>query len=294
MSGDQCTAGHTAGVTRPHAPDEPAAEQYAGQVYAAVAAEWPDVVDTLQVSECFGKTVQGEGPHAGRPAVFLRLMGCNLSCSWCDTAYTWDHRYFDLRGNTLHATAGQLWDDHITPVAEPDGNTLLVITGGEPLLQQGRPAWRNLLERCAPHTAAGGYRAHRAYPVHIETNGTVAPTQHTLQYADAIAVSPKLGNAGRHRGRQTAALNPEWLAAVHRHPGVFFKVVVTDGADATSAADWLRSEGVPAGRVWLMPEGITDEQVNSRWREVAEAAAAAGVNATHRLHVLAWGSERGH
>jgi 7-carboxy-7-deazaguanine synthase len=55
----------------------------------------------LVVSEVFGPTIQGEGPHAGQRAAFVRLGGCNLTCTWCDTAYTWDARRYDLRAE-LH------------------------------------------------------------------------------------------------------------------------------------------------------------------------------------------------
>ncbi len=41
----------------------------------------------LWVAEMFGPTVQGEGPSTGQHAMFIRLAGCHLSCSWCDTAY---------------------------------------------------------------------------------------------------------------------------------------------------------------------------------------------------------------
>lgn len=43
---------------------------------------------SLSVSEVFA-SIQGEGPHTGRPSVFLRLGLCNLECAWCDTKYTW-------------------------------------------------------------------------------------------------------------------------------------------------------------------------------------------------------------
>ena len=49
-------------------------------------------IATLRVAEVYGRVLQGEGPHAGRPATFIRLMGCNLSCSWCDSRFTWGHR----------------------------------------------------------------------------------------------------------------------------------------------------------------------------------------------------------
>lgn len=62
-------------------------------------------MDTLPVAEVFGPTFQGEGPYAGRIASFVRLGGCNLSCSWCDTPYTWDGVRFDLRNELTSLTA---------------------------------------------------------------------------------------------------------------------------------------------------------------------------------------------
>ena len=59
----------------------------------------------LPVSEVFGPTIQGEGPHAGRRVYFVRLGGCNLSCSWCDSAYTWDGETYDLREELTPSTA---------------------------------------------------------------------------------------------------------------------------------------------------------------------------------------------
>ena len=52
-------------------------------------------VRLLNVNEIFGPTIQGEGPHTGRLVGFLRLAGCNLACSWCDTPYSWDWTKYD-------------------------------------------------------------------------------------------------------------------------------------------------------------------------------------------------------
>lgn len=259
----------------------PAEAEAAAAVVQAVTTEWPADVATLPVSEVFGPTLQGEGPHAGRPALFVRLMGCNLSCSWCDTPYTWDGSRYDLRAETTQRTAAELLEhlDRLAAGTRP----VVVLTGGEPLLQQRQPAWRALLV---------GLRQ-RGAEVHVETNGTVEPAEHTMALVQAVAVSPKMPHAGPHRGHQRPTLHPTWVAEVHMHDGVFFKVVARSAADVTAAAEQYRAMGVPLRRVWVMPEGTTAEALAGRWREVAEAAAAAGVNASHRLHVLAWGEERG-
>jgi len=76
----------------------------------------------LLVSEIFF-SVQGEGPGIGKPAVFLRLSGCNLKCAWCDTKYTW-------HGGKMMTEPTVLKEIKRYPCKR------LVVTGGEPLLQQ--------------------------------------------------------------------------------------------------------------------------------------------------------------
>ncbi|MBV9933157.1 MAG: 7-carboxy-7-deazaguanine synthase QueE, partial [Actinobacteria bacterium] len=85
----------------------------------------------LTVSECFGPTVQGEGPSVGRRAGFVRLGKCNLACEFCDTPYTW--RWDD------HDPAVELHEQSVADIVErvtAMDVPMVVITGGEPLLQQ--------------------------------------------------------------------------------------------------------------------------------------------------------------
>ncbi len=100
----------------------------------------------LQVQEIF-PTVQGEGPHTGVPSVFVRLGGCNLACTFCDTEF---ESFQDMPLAELLSTVKQL---------AADGRKLIVITGGEPLRQPIAPLCEALL-------AAG-------FQVQIETNGTL-------------------------------------------------------------------------------------------------------------------------
>lgn len=75
-----------------------------------------------QLNEHFW-TIQGEGEHAGRTAVFLRLQGCPVGCPWCDSKLTW------YAGGTRRHV-----EDLLALVASYPASELLVITGGEPLI----------------------------------------------------------------------------------------------------------------------------------------------------------------
>ena len=82
----------------------------------------PGVTQTIRISELF-LSLQGEGPSAGTPAHFLRLQGCDVGCSWCDTKYSWE----PSGGRELELD--ELWEQ-----ARALGESqLLVVTGGEPL-----------------------------------------------------------------------------------------------------------------------------------------------------------------
>ena len=77
---------------------------------------------SLAVSEIFGPTLQGEGPSSGRRAMFLRLAGCNLSCSWCDTAYTWDWSRYDKKAEVTMMQVDNGLPAHHAGVGAPARN----------------------------------------------------------------------------------------------------------------------------------------------------------------------------
>ena len=77
----------------------------------------------LQINEIF-KSIQGESSHAGLPCAFVRLTGCNLRCTWCDTEYAFHE------GKHLSV-------EEIVRTVDGYGLSLVEITGGEPLLQEG-------------------------------------------------------------------------------------------------------------------------------------------------------------
>jgi 7-carboxy-7-deazaguanine synthase len=230
----------------------------------------------LPLVETFGPTLQGEGPAAGRLSTFVRFGGCNLSCSWCDSAYTWDADRFDLR-EEIHLTTP---DDLLGMV--PWAPTY-IITGGEPLLNQRNPGWPVFLQGLKD----------RGGKLHIETNGTIVPNEITLQFIDVFIVSPKLAHAGEHKRSQDPGLHEGWQE-IHATHEAHMKVVVETAGDVALTRELADAHGWPLGNVWVMPEGTTAEVLNARFPMVAEEATRHLINACHRLHVLAWTDVRGH
>jgi 7-carboxy-7-deazaguanine synthase len=78
----------------------------------------------MQITEIY-KSLQGESTYAGLPCVFVRLTGCNLRCSWCDSEYT-------FQGG--HKMAVEEVLDEVLRLSPSDG--LVEVTGGEPMLQE--------------------------------------------------------------------------------------------------------------------------------------------------------------
>ena len=158
-------------------------------------------------------TLQGEGANAGTPAVFCRFAGCNLwsgreedrakaVCQFCDTDFVGT----DGERGGRYATADALADACRAACTAAEGPTLIVLTGGEPMLQVDQ----DLID--ALHA--------RAFSVAIETNGTLP----ALDTIDWICVSPKAGAELRQtRGDELKLVYPQDGVDPSRYLGLAFK-----------------------------------------------------------------------
>ncbi|MEE1931515.1 7-carboxy-7-deazaguanine synthase QueE [Streptomyces sp. TRM 70351] len=228
----------------------------------------------LIVMECFGvevPTFQGEGPSCGHPALFIRLSRCNLTCAKCDTKESWDTSRFDLREWSTRRTVADLvaW-------AASSPVELVVITGGEPLLQQTRlvPLVQALL--------AAGKR------VEFETNGTITPLPELLIGKVRFNVSPKIASFGVDEAK---SLVPAALKAFVESGRAAFKFVASSVADLDRIAELTDTHRLAP--VWVMHEGTTAEAITETARVLADAVAARHWHFTTRLHVLAFANARG-
>jgi 7-carboxy-7-deazaguanine synthase len=228
---------------------------------------------TLVVNEVYGPVWQGEGPSTGRLCAFVRLMGCNLSCSWalpgggrspCDESQTWDASRFDLHAQGTRMEAAAVADKALSY-----GTGMVIVTGGEPLLWQGKPGWAALMLALR----AGGR-------VEVETNGTQRPEP---PWPHQYNVSPKLRSAGID---PVLALDRVTVAAFRRTGRAVFKFVVTCRDDVREAGALARLWGLDPALVWIMPAGTEPGAILAVARDVAPAVAAAGFHLTLRQQWL--------
>ena len=125
----------------------------------------------LPVVEKF-HSLQGEGFHSGKSAFFIRLAGCKVGCSWCDTKHSWDSSKFPL------VPIGTLLKD-ITD-AQKKGAAFIVLTGGEPLQH-------DLDDFCKIIKEKNKSKEESPIKIHIETSGV----NNISGFYDWITLSPK-------------------------------------------------------------------------------------------------------
>ena len=155
---------------------------------------------SLPVVETF-HSLQGEGLHAGRSAFFIRLAGCSVGCSWCDTKHSWPVAAHGRR--SLAALAAEARD------AAKVGAAFVVVTGGEPLEHDLTPL-------CGALEQVG-------LPLHLETSGTAALSGRFAW----ITLSPK-----RHRPPlpELLAVCQELKVVVHEPADLDFAAAMAEQA----------------------------------------------------------------
>ena len=175
-------------------------------------------MSTLPVVETF-HSLQGEGLHAGRSAFFIRLGGCTVGCSWCDTKHSWPkaaHPSLELQALANEAAT-----------AQQRGAAFAVITGGEPL-HHNLDGFCQVLAEVAP-----------SLPRHLETSG-VDPLSGAFHW---ITLSPK---AHKPPTQELLQCCNELKAVVHGPEDLTFAEAM---AAQAPQAQWLLQPG------WESPQG---------------------------------------
>lgn len=250
----------------------------------------------LPVAEQF-YSIQGEGPYAGTPSVFLRLAGCNFSCGWnddldefepgddpqgnatwvCDTIDVWRDPERVYEPEELV----EEWDERGWTEKFPTQDAHLILTGGEPMLHQ------QALTDLFYEINRGG----RPF-VEVETNGTQRPDS-LYAVADHFNVSLKLSNSGHTREeRLDHDVIREFVQmgtpGVYDPPTAIFKFVVAEANDVEEIEDIASSYGIPHRQITLMPAGASQEELSETYPLVAELCKRRGYAFSPRLQIDVW------
>ncbi len=204
-------------------------------------------------------SLQGEGTSAGVPAVFLRLAGCNLHCSWCDSKHSW--------GDSIELSPREV----VTRLLEFPSKHMIV-TGGEPLMQANELTELLLM-------------LPRDYAIEVETNGTFFPSPDLLARVSQWNVSPKLP----HAGNAMESLQLPVLTAFAALSNSWFKFVITGEEDWPSIAH-LR---LPPEKIMLMPCAADRASYRHLLPIVAGICLEHHVRLSPRLHIELWDTRLG-
>ena len=243
----------------------------------------------MRIAEIF-YSIQGEGKLVGVPSVFVRVSGCNLRCTWCDTPYaSWNPEGPELSVEQIVAEVMKHPADHI------------VLTGGEPMMFKELVSLVPALKREGKH-------------VTVETAGSLWLEGLPGGAIDLASVSPKLANSTpreREEGRFAAAHDRQrinWDVLRTFATGgagaiteCQWKFVVSDEEDLIEMEELLArlNESLPgtsrirAADIVLMPEGIDAATISERSAWLAEVCKARGYRLSPRLHIYLYGNARG-
>ncbi len=219
-------------------------------------------------------SIQGEGPKIGTPSIFLRLGICNLQCAWCDTPYTWKKGLTDYTAKTPSEIIKKI-------AALKKGTSVknIVVTGGEPLLQQQQFA--QLL----------GNKLFADMTIEFETNGSMPLLRDMKAFVAGrgarggvtFNISPKLADSGNKPYN------------VHHYPGSVLKFVYVNKKSEKLIESFLKKYRVVGNSlppVYIMPEGVTVEAMSSKYQDIIGYCTKNGFRFTPRLHIYLFGNTR--
>lgn len=235
-------------------------------------------------------SIQGEGKSMGRPSVFIRLSLCNLYCIWCDTDYTWNWEGTSFVHNNDKLAGYKKFNRGELVVRLPDEDILdivtqircnnIIITGGEPLVQQ--KDLQSLLRKLKEYNPG--------YHIEMETNGTLRPVAELDKWVDQYNVSIKLSNSNVAREDR---INHEAIHFFSLSPSASFKFVVDNPDDLNEIIEIVSKYAIAPGSVFLMPQGISEKDLREKQHWLTEICKQFNFNYTDRLHIHIWGSKRG-
>ena len=242
------------------------------------------MLSKIPVMEIFGPTFQGEGMVVGQKTMFVRTAGCDYSCSWCDSAFTWDGSGKNL---ITQMTAEEIWAE--LKRLGGDGFSFVTISGGNPVLLRNLDALVAILKE-------------NGIQIGVETQGS--KWQEWLYEIDELTISPKPPSSGMKTDYSVLTDILEKLKTRNSHQHISLKIVVFNEEDYHYAKQvHLRYPTIP----FYLQVGNDDiattdnsqlvSKLLARYEALIDRVMAdeelRDVKVLPQLHTLIWGNKRG-
>ena len=242
------------------------------------------MANTIPVLEIFGPTIQGEGMVVGRKTMFVRTAGCDYSCSWCDSAFTWDG---SAKNDIRQLTAEQIW----TELKEIGGECFdhVTISGGNPALIKAIGSLVELLHsqgvKAALETQGSRYQDWflKIDDLTISPKPPSSLMKTNFSVLDDIIETLLKEKRMAHISIKVVVFNDddfEYAASVHeRYPEVPFFVQVGN-EDLTTIDNASLTQELLKKYEWLIDKAVAAKNMND-------------VRVLPQVHALVWGNKRG-
>ncbi len=230
----------------------------------------------LDIAECFADTIQGEGASIGQAATFLRLQGCVLNCTWCDTTAVWKQgsRYsFEQIFSLL---------EQFAVIQKLKNGQHLVITGGSPLKQQYA-----LIDFLTAFEKRFGFIAY----IEIENEAVIPIAPNLIRFVSQWNHSPKLQHSGM---RKSVCYDKSCIQQASKLNNAWFKFVIDTEADWEEIErDFLSPQLIRHDQIILMPMADTKENLEQRREQVVNLSIQHHVRFSDRLHITLYDKKTG-
>jgi 7-carboxy-7-deazaguanine synthase len=238
----------------------------------------------VPVMEVFGPTIQGEGMVIGQKTMFVRTAGCDYSCSWCDSAFTWDGSGKDL---IKQMDAEEIWQELVS--LGGDGFSFVTISGGNPALLKNLSSLIDLLKQ-------------NNIKIGLETQGS--KWQDWFLSIDELTISPKPPSSGMETDFAVLDMILEKVKFGDPKNNTSLKVVVFNDQDYDYAKEvHLRYPEIP----FFLQVGNEDNKTTDNQQLVEELLQKyewlinkvmidhelKNVKVLPQLHTYIWGNKRG-
>jgi len=219
----------------------------------------------MRLAEPIFKSLQGEGPNIGKPAIFIRLAGCNLRCEFCDSKFSW------VEGKEVSI------EEIVNKIKSYRKIKHIVITGGEPLLQYKE------IRKLIINIKKEYYNNSKPilYAFELETNGTIWYND-ILMYFDYVSVSPK----------ENKILDANLINQIYNRQ-IIFKFVVENRESFILWKNCIENLGISKSQVYMMPQSRTRKEFVINGKDLSNLCIEHGFRFAPRLQLMLWDNKRG-